>query len=77
MEFWKAALLWLCVFIVKSLGLIWSINELFGLNVEYSLMTIAASSVLIFCITGTRPAKAEVSARREMSHELSSASKSN
>ncbi len=55
MEFWKLLILWCFSLLAKSIGFVWAVNELFGLGIEYSLATIAASAIFIYCVTGTGP----------------------
>jgi hypothetical protein len=55
MELWKFTLLWVVTLIAKSVGLIWALNLLFNLGIEYSFLTILASAIILFCINGSLP----------------------
>jgi uncharacterized membrane protein len=55
MEFWKFVLLWLVTLLAKSVGFLWTLDELFGLSIGYSLVSISASVVFLFCINGYLP----------------------
>ena len=55
MELWKFTLLWVFALIAKSVGLIWALNELFNLGIEYSFLTVLASAIILFCINGSLP----------------------
>ncbi|MBB6543078.1 hypothetical protein [Thalassotalea piscium] len=55
MELWKFVLLWIVTLLAKSVGFLWALNELFGLNIGYSLVSISASVVFLFCINGSLP----------------------
>lgn len=55
MEFWKFLLLWVVTLLAKSVGFLWALNELFGLSIGYSLVSISASLVFLFCINGALP----------------------
>lgn len=55
MELWKVILLGLVVLICKSIGFLWAINTLFGLDVDYSVWSVMAGSIFIFCINPSLP----------------------
>ncbi|NRA78001.1 MAG: hypothetical protein HRU18_07315 [Pseudoalteromonas sp.] len=59
MELWKVVLLWLVTLLAKSVGFLWALNELFGLSIGYSLVSISASVVFLFCINGSLPLPSE------------------
>jgi hypothetical protein len=55
MEFWKLILISAAMILVKSIGFIWAINELFAMGIDYSPYTIAASGIILFFISGRLP----------------------
>ena len=52
MELWKLILLSAIVLTIKAVGFIWALNELLHLEINYSLLTVLASTLLLFCING-------------------------
>ncbi|EGQ9744201.1 hypothetical protein FWP33_17010 [Vibrio parahaemolyticus] len=55
MELWKVLAIWICSLLAKSIGFIWAVTELFGLEIGYSPISIAASAIFLFCVNGSVP----------------------
>ena len=69
MELWKYTIVWFVALIAKSFGLLWSLNELFGLEIEYNFISLLASLVLIFCVSGELPSGSQRAARSTVRSE--------
>ncbi|GAC13371.1 hypothetical protein GLIP_0725 [Aliiglaciecola lipolytica E3] len=55
MESWKFSLIWIVTLLVKAVGFVRALNELFSLSIDYSLVSISASALFLFCVNGSLP----------------------